>query len=70
MGADGGNGKRGSAKRLESSHGLFSLSLSVLLLSALQQRTDPACTISKANDKEIRIATGCKKRGWNARTGE
>jgi hypothetical protein len=36
MGADGGNGKRGSAKRLESSHGLFSLSLSVLLLSALQ----------------------------------
>jgi hypothetical protein len=25
MGADGGNGKRGSAERLESSHGLFSL---------------------------------------------
>jgi hypothetical protein len=69
MGADGGNGKRGSAERLEWSHGLVS-PLSVLLSSALLWRTDPPCTISKRNGKDDKIATDCKKPRWIARSGE
>jgi hypothetical protein len=44
--------------------------LSVLLSSALLWRTDPPCTISKAQGKAGTIATDGKKPGWNARSGE